>query len=211
MALFKNFGITGIAKLVSFGKGGNKFSADTAGSNVSLVDPTETNLVNLEILQATEPQHAVQFSQITNIKTVDTIGIDVNYNSGSDNVLLTPSRGVRVLKIVVDPETPWTDADAITDIQVGAIDTTDDAIFNTFDPEVQNIGDLDYYVGTNVAIEVNVVQGSATAGTAHVWMWYTFVGGLDGKFAETTIYHNTVDGGNATTTEFVNEYDGGSA
>lgn len=210
MALFKNFGLTGIASLVGFGKGGNKFSADISGSNVSLLDNTETNLVNLEIRDAVEPQHAVQFSRLETLKNADTIGIDVNYNSGSGVPLLTPGRGIRVLKVVVEPQSEWTGFGAGTDIQVGDQDGGTASIYDTWDPEVQNISDYDYYVGTNVAIDVNVISGGATAGSAHVWMWYAFVGGLDGKFATTTLYQNDVDGGDVNTTTFAREYDGGT-
>lgn len=209
MAFFKNFTLAGIASLVQFGKGGNRFSADVNGSNVSLLSGSQSNLVNLEIQNATEPQHAVQFSRLETLKNADTIGINVDYNSGINIPLLQPSRGIRVLKVVVEPQSEWLGSNATTDIQIGDQDGTATSIYSEWDPEIQNISDFDYYVGTNVAINVNVIPGTASAGNAHVWMWYAFVGGLDGKFAETTLYQNDVDGGDAATTNFTREYDGG--
>lgn len=168
----KQYNVGGVASTVELGKKGSKIvgSAD----QVALKNNAETSLINAEVADGVNAQDAITLRQLnaSTDQVYSKISQSVSYNSG--NVTLgTASANTYVLAVAVEKGPGnWTDADSSTEITVG--DSANNArLYSGFDLTTQTIDETDYKYTADTDVVVYVTQGSASAGTAVVTVWYS--------------------------------------
>lgn len=171
MDSIKQYNIAGVASTVELGKRGPKIVGQA--DQVSLKDNANRNLVNAEIADGTEAQHAItqaQLEEATQIKLTD-YDVQVSFDSGKVS-LGTILAGSTVLRVTMEKAAGnWLGTTADTNITVGT-DAQNDLLFAVFDPETQSVDETNHVFDADTELSVFVNAGGATAGTAVVRIVY---------------------------------------
>lgn len=183
----KQYNLRGLGANVELGKQGTKI----VGSNSSQVAfiSNSGNAAVASIAEGTAPTHAVTLEQMQSEtdKKIRLYSNVVSYDSGITN-LFDVRANTRVVRVTVESETAWTNADSNTNIIVG--DGADmDRLFGEFDPECQSADEIDHVYTDQTTIKSRVYQGSAVNGTAQITVMY--VGGEVTQAAQEEIDTNT--------------------
>jgi hypothetical protein len=169
----KNYGIAGASTTIELGKQGAVIDASSS-SVISLKDK-DGALESVALGNGTASSHAVNKSQLdaSSSQKLQYIKTNVAYNSGTTSIG-TASANTTIQFVTVEKSAGnWTDADATTEITVG--DSGDvDRLFSGFEPAGgQHKHDADHTYGSDTAINIIVTTGSASAGTADVYVYYS--------------------------------------
>lgn len=170
MATIKKYNLAGLNANVELGKRGSYISGT---ANAIGFYTTDGNLQKLEIANATTDSQAVTKSQLDAIANdlVQHITVDFDYNTGQA-ALANISAGARVFSVTVDIPSAWTNADNTTSfVEVGDADNASRFI-RAGDVDVakgaQYHSQYQYEYLTAGQLQLNVTQGSATAGSGTV-------------------------------------------
>lgn len=203
----KRYNIVALGANVELGKQGSVIS--NSESTVSLKD-SAGELTTIRIANGTLSSHAVTQAQMNFTGKLESVAKTVSYDSGNVDLAFLGANST-VLKVMVEADDVWTNADSNTNITVGS-DADVDLLFQDFDRTAQVHEDADYTVPSATNIKAFVTPGAATSGNATVWIWYVGEDGLvDGGGAATTQFTETVSGGSAGTESFDETIDGGGA
>jgi len=170
----KNYGIAGVSATVELGKSGNKIVGSDS-SQVSLTQSDGSTVLNAEIADGTDATHAVTKSQLDGITDpqVKIAKKTVSYNSGTESIG-TFKANAFILHVSVEKTAGnWTDYSSATEITVG--DSSDnDRLFSGFDPSGSQVQDeTNHKYSADTEVNAYVTQGSASAGSAIVAIYYT--------------------------------------
>jgi len=169
----KNYGIAGASTTIELGKQGAVIDASSS-SVISLKDK-DGALESVALGNGTASSHAVTKGQLdaSSSQKLQYIKTNVAYNSGTTSIG-TASANTTIQFVTVEKSAGnWTDADATTEITVG--DSGDvDRLFSGFEPAGgQHKHDADHTYSSDTAINIIVTTGSASAGTADVYVYYS--------------------------------------
>ena len=168
----KNYGITGVSSTVELGKAGPKIDASNA-SVISFKD-NGGDLTAIAVAEGVDPEHAVALSQLGTAEAAKLayVTTTVNYDSGTVTVGNVAANTYIHSVSVEKGAGSWTDADATTEITVG--DSSDASrLFSGFDTTAQVTIDAGYLYTSVDTLSITVTQGSASAGSAKVTVWYS--------------------------------------
>lgn len=169
----KQYNLGGLGANVELGKKGTRI----VGSNSSQIAfiSNSGNVAVASIADGTAPTHAVTLDQMQaeSDKKIRLYSNVVSYDSGVTNIFDVRAN-TRVVRVTVQSEAAWTNANSNTNIIVG--DGEDmDRLFTEFDPECQSADETDHLYTEQTTIKSRVFQGSAVNGTAQITVMY--VGG----------------------------------
>ena len=171
VASIKRYNLAGVSANVELGKQGSYISGNA--NAIGFYTNTDT-LQNIAIANATASDHAVTKAQLDEVTQdlIQHLTLDFSYNTGSTTIA-NISAGSRVIGVTVDVPTAWTGTanNQATYIEVG--DTNNSSRFiRGIDVDVLTVGQYhsqyQYEYSSDDTLTVNVVQGSASAGTATV-------------------------------------------
>ena len=120
MADINNFGLKGIANLVTFGKRGLKLLTDTTANEFTFTDNDGSTLVEVKGADATQATAFFtkgQFDSATQT-IAQYVSTSVEYDSGTTTLFEAPANSM-IYSIHVDIGSPWVSADDTTTIIVG--------------------------------------------------------------------------------------------
>jgi hypothetical protein len=172
MADINNFGLKGIANLVTFGKRGLKLLTDTSANEFTFTDNDGSTLVEVkgaDASQATAFFTKGQFDAATQT-VAQYVSTEVSYNTGTTTLFEAPADSM-IYSISVDVGSPWVSADDTTTIIIGD-DGDTDRHFGTGDADMtqtfqfQSSHQHIYSSATNV--KATIAAGSASSGVATV-------------------------------------------
>ena len=168
----KNYGITGVGSVVELGKQGPKIDASNA-SVISFKD-SGGDLTAVAVAEGVDPEHAVALSQLGTAEAakMSYVTTTVNYDSGTVTVGNVAANTYIHSVSVEKGAGNWTDADATTEITVGDSSNAS-RLFSGFEPTAQVTLDEGHLYTSGDTLSIVVTQGSASAGTAKVTIWYS--------------------------------------
>jgi hypothetical protein len=168
----KNYGITGVSSTVELGKAGPKI--DGSDSDQIAFTDKDGNASVIAIAEGTDPEHAVALSQLSTAEAAKMayVSTTVNYDSGTVTVGNVEANTYIHSVSVEKGAGNWVGADANTEITVG--DTGDASrLFSGFDTSAQVTIDEGHLYTSVDTLSIVVTQGSASAGSAKVTIWYS--------------------------------------
>lgn len=167
MDSIKQYNLAGVGSTVELGKKGSKIVGQA--DQVSLKDNAVRDLINAEVADGTEDNHAItqsQFSEATQSKLND-YDIQVSFDSGEVN-LGSIQAGGTVLRVSVEKAAGnWAGTTVDTDITVGT-SADNSLLFGGFDPFSQSIDETNHEFAEDTDLKIFVTDGGATAGSAVV-------------------------------------------
>jgi len=167
----KNYGLAGLNANVELGKQGAKIISDS--SQIAFQDK-DGNASVIAIADGTDASHGVTKSQFDGI-VLPKLSYNksaIAYNSGNITVG-TASANTTIHNVVVESTTgTWTDENSSTEVTVGD-DSDVDRFYSGFDSSVQTKQEPKYKYTSDTDVKIYVTQGSASAGSGTVTIWYS--------------------------------------
>ena len=168
----KNYGLAGLNANVELGKQGAKIIGSDS-SQIAFQDK-DGNASVIAIADGTDASHGVTKSQFDGI-VLPKLSYNksaIAYNSGNITVG-TASANTTIHNVVVESTTgTWTDENSSTEVTVGD-DSDVDRFYSGFDSSVQTKQEPKYKYTSDTDVKIYVTQGSVSAGSGTVTIWYS--------------------------------------